>query len=191
MKMFKRLAAVLLAGAMVLAMLTACGGPKTDEQKAEDAYMAALNGLFNAEWSNNAEIKAAAKKLVSENVTDEGEFTENGFMSVDTDRGLILMILPDGNKPAALTSEDIASLNEESINAMIPDMQAQLKAMMKDQNGNSVSDEQFAASLAGLKEAVIAAGVGVVKKADGKYYAAMGVQLPMSSSGDSTQKSGQ
>lgn len=53
MKMFKRFAAALLAGVMVLAMLTACGGnggggvdTRTNEQKAEDAYLAVYSGLF-------------------------------------------------------------------------------------------------------------------------------------------------
>ena len=49
MKMFKRFAAALLAGVMVLAMLTACGGgaggpgESEFEKKVQDVYMAALN----------------------------------------------------------------------------------------------------------------------------------------------------
>ena len=49
MKMFKRFAAALLAGVMVLAMLTACGGTGNDaatakfEASVEQAYMAKLN----------------------------------------------------------------------------------------------------------------------------------------------------
>ena len=37
MKMFKRFAAALLAGVMVLAMLTACGGGKTEAPKTDDS----------------------------------------------------------------------------------------------------------------------------------------------------------
>ena len=48
MKMFKRFAAALLAGVMVLAMLTACGGTGNDaataefEGKVEQAYICLL-----------------------------------------------------------------------------------------------------------------------------------------------------
>ena len=64
MKMFKRFAAALLAGVMVLAMLTACGGgaggpgESEFEKKVQDVYMAALNKEYGTEWSNNSEVKA-------------------------------------------------------------------------------------------------------------------------------------
>ena len=50
MKMFKRFAAALLAGVMVLAMLTACGGgsgsgTSTIGEEFENKYIAAINTL--------------------------------------------------------------------------------------------------------------------------------------------------
>ena len=47
MKMFKRFAAALLAGVMVLAMLTACGGAgaSTIGEEFENKYIATLNTL--------------------------------------------------------------------------------------------------------------------------------------------------
>ena len=63
MKMFKRFAAALLAGVMVLAMLTACGGIGNDaatakfEAKAEQVYMAKLNGGAGGNSSNEIESK--------------------------------------------------------------------------------------------------------------------------------------
>ena len=59
MKMFKRFAAALLAGVMVLAMLTACGGgaggpgaTSEFEKKVQDVYMAATEqGIRAREWS--------------------------------------------------------------------------------------------------------------------------------------------
>ena len=60
MKMFKRFAAALLAGVMVLAMLTACGGgagsgASTIGEKFENKYIAAINTLRgeNAEKLEN------------------------------------------------------------------------------------------------------------------------------------------
>ena len=61
MKKMKRLVAVLLAGIMALAMLTACGGtPGTPgssefETKVEQAYMAKLNETFGVNFDNDDE----------------------------------------------------------------------------------------------------------------------------------------
>ena len=61
MKKMKRLVAVLLAGIMALAVLTACsGGSGTNssefENKVERAYMAKLNEAFGTEFNNDAAI---------------------------------------------------------------------------------------------------------------------------------------
>ena len=78
MKMFKRFAAALLAGVMVLAMLTACGGggstpnnpndPGNPEFEAnvEQAYMAKLNETFGTTFENNDAIKNLAVKHIKE-----------------------------------------------------------------------------------------------------------------------------
>ena len=71
MKMFKRFAAALLAGVMVLAMLTACGGGASGpgesefEKKVQDVYMAALNKEYGTEWSNNSEVKELATEALN------------------------------------------------------------------------------------------------------------------------------
>ena len=76
MKKMKRLVAVLLAGIMVLAMLTACGGTGNDaatakfEASVEQAYMAELNKVLrekfknDEEFENNADIKKLAVKHI-------------------------------------------------------------------------------------------------------------------------------
>ena len=70
MKKMKRLVAVLLAGVMVLAMLTACGGIGNDaatakfEAKAEQVYMAKLNDAFGKEFKNDDAIKNLAVKHI-------------------------------------------------------------------------------------------------------------------------------
>ena len=71
MKMFKRFAAALLAGVMVLAMLTACGGgaggpgESEFEKKVQDVYMAAMNKEYGTEWSNNSEVKELATEALN------------------------------------------------------------------------------------------------------------------------------
>ena len=71
MKKMKRLVAVLLAGIMALAVLTACsGGSGTGssefENKVEQAYMAKLNEAFGTEFNNDAAIKKLAVNYIQE-----------------------------------------------------------------------------------------------------------------------------
>lgn len=71
MKKIKRLAAVLLAGIMALALLTACGGsdpgnPEFDA-KVESAYLDALNKTFKTSFENDDAIRALAVSHVVEN----------------------------------------------------------------------------------------------------------------------------
>ena len=71
MKKLKLFAAVLLAGIMALALLTACGGsdpgnPEFDA-KVESAYLAALNKAFKTSFENDDAIRALAVTHIREN----------------------------------------------------------------------------------------------------------------------------
>ena len=70
MKKIKRLAAVLLAGIMALALFTACsdsdpGNPEFDS-KVERAYQKALNNTFGTSFENDADIKRLAIEHIEE-----------------------------------------------------------------------------------------------------------------------------
>lgn len=71
MKKLKRLAAVLLAGIMALALFTACsdssdpGNPEFDP-KVERAYQKALNNTFGTSFENDADIKRLAIEHIEE-----------------------------------------------------------------------------------------------------------------------------
>lgn len=71
MKKIKRLAAVLLAGIMALALFTACsdssdpGNPEFDP-KVESAYLDALNNTFGTSFENDADIKRLAIEHIEE-----------------------------------------------------------------------------------------------------------------------------
>lgn len=70
MKKIKRLAAVLLAGIMALALFTACsdsnpGNPEFDA-KVESAYLAALNKAFGTSFKNDDAIRALAVTHITE-----------------------------------------------------------------------------------------------------------------------------
>lgn len=70
MKKIKRFAAVLLAGIMVLALLTACGGSDSGnpefDAKVESAYLAALNKTFGTSFENDDDIKRLAIEHIEE-----------------------------------------------------------------------------------------------------------------------------
>ena len=68
MKMFKRFAAALLAGVMVLAMLTACGGgsgsgTSTIGEEFENKYIAAINTLRGEKAENWKMIPICVTRL--------------------------------------------------------------------------------------------------------------------------------
>lgn len=70
MKKIKRLAAVLLAGIMALALFTACdssdpGNPEFDP-KVESAYQKALNNTFGTSFKNDDDIKRLAIEHIEE-----------------------------------------------------------------------------------------------------------------------------
>lgn len=70
MEKLKRLAAVLLAGIMALALFTACsdsdpGNPEFDP-KVESAYLDALNKTFGTSFENDADIKRLAIEHIEE-----------------------------------------------------------------------------------------------------------------------------
>lgn len=68
MKKMKRLVAVLLAGVMVLAMLTACGGAGTSEigKKFEDEYLKTMNSIrTEKDLTNNTGMRNKALALLN------------------------------------------------------------------------------------------------------------------------------
>ena len=121
MKMFKRFAAALLAGVMVLAMLTACGGgsstPTSDVDKAEALYMDAYNAALGTDYKNDAELKKLAKTVLDENLNEKGALNSGKKMTVTKKDGnsvytvvTILAQQGDKNVPYGITSEELANM---------------------------------------------------------------------------------
>ena len=71
MKMFKRFAAALLAGVMVLAMLTACGGGAggSSSNEIESKVLKYLNTVNGTSYSNNADLQSKVRAVLAK--TDE------------------------------------------------------------------------------------------------------------------------
>ena len=125
MKKMKRLVAVLLAGIMVLAMLTACGGglstPTSDVEKAEALYMDAFNTALGTNYeNNNTELKDQAKQVLDTNLNDDGTLKSDGKMTVTTKKNgkllTVVKILAQKNAPYGITSEELANKDKVIVN---------------------------------------------------------------------------
>ena len=125
MKKMKRLVAVLLAGIMVLAMLTACGGglstPTSDVEKAEALYMDAFNTALGTNYeNNNTELKDQAKQVLDTNLNDNGTLKSDGKMTVTTKKDgkllTVVTILAQKNAPYGITSEELATKDKVIVN---------------------------------------------------------------------------
>ena len=91
MKKLKKLAALLLAGAMVMMLFTACGGSTGGENtQAESRYMQAVNASREksgkvALQNDNQELKERASKLLDTAVDiNTGKFNGNAKVKVET-----------------------------------------------------------------------------------------------------------
>ena len=70
MKKLKKLAALLLAGAMVLVLFTACGGSTASEDtKAEDQVMVQINTGRAEKLSNDEQMRATANKYLDADIS--------------------------------------------------------------------------------------------------------------------------
>ena len=130
MKKMKRLVAVLLAGIMALAMLTACGGgsftPTSDVEKAEALYMDAFNTALGTNYENDADLEKLAKQVLDDSLNEDGNLKNGKGMIFSEDAGnsvyRVVMILAQqaqqGNKivPYGITSEELAKKDKVIVN---------------------------------------------------------------------------
>ena len=129
MKKMKRLVAVLLAGIMALAMLTACGcgssTPTSDVEKAEALYMDAYNAALGTNYENNTELKNQAKQLLDKSLDEAGALKSDGKMTVTTKDGkvwtTVTILAQPGNKnvPYGITSEELANMLANKDNVIV------------------------------------------------------------------------
>lgn len=76
MKKIKRLTALVLAGVMMMLMLTACGGAMTPVEQFEKE----LSQMLKASCGSNAKDISAETEEALRNVTDQGYITEKGYI---------------------------------------------------------------------------------------------------------------
>ena len=170
MKKMKRLVAVLLAGIMALAVLTACSGgaPKSPENQVADIYQSAMNALFGTELPNDSTLAARSKVVLNRNMNDAGVITGNDMVVSNPDSAgkvLVTMISDEG-----MTSAEVQGLinDPDAVKAYIN----LIKLEMKNELGASY--DIYAAM---MQAAITGMGTGAVKKGD-NYYVAVTMQVP-------------
>ena len=175
MKKIKRLAAVLLAGIMALALFTACsdsdpGNPEFDS-KVERAYQKALNNTFGTSFENDADIKRLAIEHIEEK---HGADSLTGSARCKTEgdektvvRQVQLCFDTKSSKPDAFVPLFYEAANTPNIT---PDKMS-LRTLYY-----AVEQEIEAAKKNGRTLELTALGVGV-KTIGGKTYVAIGFEL--------------
>lgn len=127
MKKMKRFVAVLLAGIMALAMLTACGGgsftPTSDVEKAEALYMDAFNTALGTNYENDADLEKLAKQVLDDSLNEDGTLKNGKGMNFSEDAGnsvyrVVTILAQQGNKkvPYGITSEELANKDKVIVN---------------------------------------------------------------------------
>lgn len=175
MKTIKRLAAVLLAGIMALALLTACSGsdagnPEFDA-KVENAYLAALNKTFGTSFENDDAIRALAVTHIAEKSGAES-LTGSARCKTEGDKKTVVRQVQlcydtKSSKPDAFVPLFYEAAAAQTITANRLNVQALLHTVNKERDG---AEEN------GITLELTALGVGA-KTIGGKTYVAIGFEL--------------
>ena len=174
MKKMKRFVAVLLAGIMALAMLTACGGTGNDaatakfEASVEQAYMAKLNEKFGENFENDAAIKKLAVEHIEEMANNEtlsmDELWAEEKLTEKTQNWVMICYDVSQSNGKAYVKSSYEAGKAETIT---PD-ETTIKAFL--------NLAQMKSGQVGNTAKFTALGVGV-KTIDGKTYVAIGVRV--------------
>lgn len=175
MKKIKRFAAVLLAGIMALALLTACGGSDSDnpefDARVESAYLAALNKTFKTSFENNDAIRALAVAHIAEK-SGVDSLTGSARCKTEGDektvvRQVQLCYDTKSSKPNAFVPLFYEAANAQTITANRLNVQVLLSTVNKERDGAKEN---------GRTLELTALGVGA-KTIGGKTYVAIGFEL--------------
>ena len=175
MKKIKRFAAVLLAGIMALALLTACGGSGSDnpefDARVESAYLDALNKAFKTSFENDDAIRALAvthitEKSGADSLTGRARCKTEGDETTVV-RQVQLCYDTKSSKPDAFVPLFYEAAAAQTITANRLNVQALFRTVNKERGG---------AEKNGITLELTALGVGA-KTIGGKTYVAIGFEL--------------
>lgn len=165
MKMLKKMAALLLAGVMAMALLTACGDEapaKSAAEQAEDAMFIAFNQAIGTEFKNDEAMKNVARKAITDNVGEDGKVVNGKIFGADQEKNMMWVIYPDVDHEGTalgITAEQVAQLKD-------PKFAQDLAQDMVNTFGKD--------TLEAMKKTIEVMGVGAVTK-NGKTYIAIAV----------------
>ena len=178
MKKIKRLAAVLLAGIMALALLTACSGSDAGnpefEAKVESAYLAALNKKFGKEFENNADIKALAVKQITENSGAESLTNETLWKTDGKEKTVVRQVMLCWELKRDTGKSYVPFFYEAATAQNIKVSSSNILALFRTVNKGLGNAEENGRTLE-----LTALGVGA-KTIGGKTYVAIGYELTRS-----------
>lgn len=175
MKKIKRFAAVLLAGIMALALLTACGGSGSDnpefDAKVESAYLDALNKAFGTSFENDDAIRALAVTHIAEK-SGADSLSSNARYKTEGDGKTTVRLVQICYDVRKSTKENYVPLfyeaaKTEAIKANNTNVQVLLR---------TVNEEIANADKNGITLELTALGVGA-RTIGGKTYVAIGFEL--------------
>ena len=175
MKKIKRLAAVLLAGIMALALLTACSGSDAGnpefEAKVESAYLAALNKKFGKEFENNADIKALAVKQITQNSGAESLTNETIWKTDGNEKTVVRQVMLCWELKKGTGKSYVPFFYEAATAQNIKVSSSNILALFRTVNKGLGNAEENGRTLE-----LTALGVGA-KTIGGKTYVAIGFEL--------------
>ena len=166
MKMFKRFAAALLAGAMVLAMLTACGGAgaSTIGEEFENKYIATLNTLRG----EDAEELKNDTVLHDRALAQLAKINEDGTIAVtDADTSIIT---PNADGKSVTVVYINVATKGDPVNGVV--QAEEITAASLDKITTDGANEDTVAAMRAVKKIGIA-----TKVINGKTYVAIAIEM--------------
>ena len=175
MKKIKRLAAVLLAGIMALALLTACGGsdpgnPEFDA-KVESAYLDALNKKFGETFENDDAIRALAVTHIAENSGADSLTSKSVWKTEGNGKTVVRQVMLCWELKKGSGKGYVPLFYEAAKTAAIKANDISVRTLFK-----AVNDECGNAEENSITLELTALGVGA-KTIGGKTYVAIGFEL--------------
>ena len=166
MKMFKRFAAALLAGVMVLAMLTACGGAgaSTIGEEFENKFIATLNTLRG----EDAEELKNDTVLHDRALAQLAKINEDGTIAVTDADTSIITPNADG-KSVTVVAINVATKGDP-VNGVV--QAEEITAASLDKITTDGANENTVATMRALKKIGIA-----TKVINGKTYVAIAIEM--------------
>ena len=175
MKKIKRFAAVLLAGIMALALLTACGGSNSDnpefDAEVESAYLVALNKAFKTSFENDDAIRALAVTHIAEKSGADSLTSESVWKTEGNGKTVVRQVMLCWELKKDTGKGYVPLFYEAAKTAAIKANCTNVRALLR-----TVNEEIANADKNGIKLELTALGVGA-RTIGGKTYVAIGFEL--------------